>query len=52
MGEAHIDLVHIRPLLAIDLDTDEIFVEHGCHAYTLKALTLHHVTPCALELRI
>ena len=41
----HVNLVHIRPLLAVHLDGDEVFVEQRRHRRILKRLVRHHVAP-------
>ena len=42
-----IDLVEVRPLLAIDLDVDELVVHLGRDLRVLEALVGHHVAPVA-----
>ena len=46
-GGAHVDLVEIRPLLAIDLDRNKVAIEDLGHLLILEALVLHDVTPVA-----
>ena len=45
MQRRHIDLVDIRPLLAIDFDVDEEFVHHTRGGVVLEALMRHDVAP-------
>ena len=47
LQRAHIDMVHVRPLLAIDLDIDEELVHDGRYIRIFEALVGHHVTPVA-----
>ena len=42
-----VELVEIRPLLAIDLDVDEVLVHQGGDRGILEALVRHHVAPVA-----
>ncbi len=43
----HVEIVHVRAFLAVDLDADEALVHHlGC-GFILEALTLHDVAPVA-----
>ncbi|MDF2689870.1 MAG: hypothetical protein K0Q80_2836, partial [Microvirga sp.] len=44
---AHIDMVHIGPLLPIHLDIHVELVHHRCHVGVLEALMRHYVTPMA-----
>ena len=43
----HVDLVQVRPLFAIDLDTDEIAVQAFRDRGVLETLVGHHVAPVA-----
>ena len=43
----HIDVVHVRPLLAIDLNAHKVLVEGRHQLGLLKHLALHHVAPVA-----
>jgi hypothetical protein len=42
---AHVDLVEVGPLLAIDLDRDEPVVQQPRRRLVLERLAFHHVTP-------
>ncbi len=46
-GGVHVDGVHVRPLLAVDLDADEVLVEVGRGRLVLEGLVGHHVAPVA-----
>ena len=43
----HVDRVDVGPLLAIDLDVDEVLVHVGGGLRVLEGLALHHVAPVA-----
>ena len=43
----HVDGVHVRPLLAIDLDVDEALVHERRRVRILEGLVRHHVAPVA-----
>ncbi len=43
----HVDLIEIGPLLAIDLDADEVFAQNLADFGILEALVLHDVAPVA-----
>ena len=43
----HVDAVHVRPLLAVDLDADEALVEEARDLEIVERLLLHHVAPVA-----
>ena len=43
----HVDLIDVRPLLAIDLDVDEEVVHHRRDRRVLEAFMRHHVAPVA-----
>ena len=45
MQRRHIDLIDVRPLLAIDFDVDEQLVHHGRGGGILKTLVRHDVAP-------
>ena len=45
MQRLHVDLVDVRPLLAIDLDVDEQLVHHARGRLVLEAFVRHHVAP-------
>ena len=46
-GRVHVDGVHVRPLLAVDLDADEVLVEVRRGGLVLERLVRHHVAPVA-----
>ena len=43
----HVDRVEVGPLLAVDLDRDEVLVQHARGQLVLERLPLHHVAPVA-----
>ena len=43
----HVDRVHVGPLLAVDLDADEVLVEVRRGGVVLERLVCHHMTPVA-----
>ncbi len=43
----HVDRVDVRPLLAVDLDADEVLVEVRRRRRVLEGLVRHHVAPVA-----
>ena len=43
----HVDRVDVGPLLAVDLDADEVLVHVGRGLRVLEGLALHHVAPVA-----
>ena len=45
LHERHVHPVHVGALLAIDLDRDELAIEHGGDLVVLERLVLHHVAP-------
>ena len=47
LRRGHVDLVHVGPLLAVDLDADESLVHLAGDLGDGEALPLHHVTPVA-----
>ena len=47
LHHAHVDAVHVGPLLAVDLDVDEVLVQHCRRRLVLERLVLHHVAPVA-----
>ena len=47
LHHAHVDAVHVRPLLTVDLDVDEVLVHHRRDRLVLERLVLHHVAPVA-----
>ncbi len=47
LADTHVDIVDIRPLLAIDLDADKRFVHQCRNLLVLERLALHHVAPMA-----
>ncbi len=47
LDEGHVDLVHVRPLLAVHLDADEVRVEEGGDLRALEGLAFHDVAPMA-----
>ena len=44
---SHVQLINVRPLFAIELDTHKIRVHLPCGRFVLEALTLHHMAPIA-----
>ena len=47
LHERHVHAVDVRPFFAIDLDRDEIAIEHGGDGGVLERLVRHHVAPVA-----
>ena len=47
LGGRHVDRVDVRPLLAVDLDRDEVGVELRGGRRVLERLVRHHVAPVA-----
>ncbi len=47
LGRSDVDLIEIRPLLAVDLDRDEVGVQDLRHRFVVEALLLHHMAPVA-----
>ena len=47
LDRGHVDLVEVGPLLAVDLDRDEVPVQVGGRGRVLEALALHDVAPVA-----
>ncbi len=47
LGRGHVDVVDLRPLLAVHLDRHEVVVEDLRDARVLERLALHHVAPVA-----
>ena len=47
LHEGHVNLVHVRPLLAVHLDADEVFVEIRADLFVLKRFAFHDVAPMA-----
>ncbi len=47
LHECHVNLVHVRPLLAVHLDADEMFVEIFADAPVLERFAFHDVAPVA-----
>ena len=45
LHERHVDAIHVRALFAIDLDRDEVAIEHVGHLGVLERLVLHDVAP-------
>jgi hypothetical protein len=43
----HVDLVDVRPFLAVDLDADEIGIQYTGDVRVHEALSLHDVAPVA-----
>ena len=43
----HVNLVDVRAFLAVDLDTDEVFIEVFRGGLVLEGLAFHHVAPVA-----
>ena len=46
-GRLHVDRVDVGPLLAVDLDADEVLVEVRRRRLVLERLVRHHVAPVA-----
>ena len=46
-GRVHVDRIDVRPLLAVDLDADEVLVEVRRRGRVLERLVGHHVAPVA-----
>ena len=47
LDRAHVDLVEVGPLFAVDLDRDEALVQEGRGGLVLEGLALHDVAPVA-----
>ena len=47
LDEGHVDLVHVRPLLPVHLDADEMLVEERRELLVLEGLALHDMAPVA-----
>ena len=47
LHERHVNLVHVRPLLAVHLDADKMFVEKSADPLVLERLAFHHMAPVA-----
>ena len=47
LDESHVNLVHVRPLLAVHLDADEMFVENPGNLFVLERFAFHDVAPVA-----
>ena len=47
LDEGHVDAIHVRALLAIDLDRHEVVVEQAGDLRTHERLVLHDVAPVA-----
>ena len=47
LHERHVDAIDVGTLFAIDLDRDEVLVEHRRHRVVLERLVRHHVAPVA-----
>ena len=47
LGCGHVDFVDIRPLFAVDFDTDELFVEDLGDPLVFKGLVGHYMAPVA-----
>ncbi len=47
LADAHVDPVHVGPLLAVDLDADEGLVHEPGHLGILEGLVGHDVAPVA-----
>ena len=45
LGRGHVVRVHIGTLFAVDLDGDEVLVQHGGGVEILETLVRHHVAP-------
>ena len=44
---SHVDLIHGRVALPVDLDGDEVFVQQGGDGRVFETLPLHHMAPVA-----
>jgi hypothetical protein len=49
---AHVDGVHVGPLLAVDLDVDEVLVHQPRGLGVLEALVGHDVAPVDVKKRV
>ena len=47
LDEGHVNLIHVRPLLAVHLDADEVRVEERGHLRALEGFAFHDVAPMA-----
>jgi hypothetical protein len=47
MERGHVDMVDVRPLLAVDFDVDEQLVHETSGFAVLERLVRHHVAPVA-----
>src|SRR4029453_1744861 len=47
LGGLHVDRVDIWAFFAVDLDRNEVLVEHGSRSLILEGLMCHHVAPVA-----
>ncbi len=47
LHRGHVNLIEVGPLLAIDLDADEVLIEDFGDLFILETLVLHDVTPMA-----
>jgi hypothetical protein len=47
LDRALVAAVHVRPLVTVDLDADEVLVEEARQLRVLVGLAVHHVTPVA-----
>ena len=45
LDRVHVDLVNVRPFLAVHLDRDKVIVEQLRDLLILEALTFHHMAP-------
>lgn len=45
LHKGHIHLVHIRPLLPVNLHADEVLTEQAANLLVLEGFLLHHVAP-------
>ena len=47
LNESHVNLIDVRPLFAIDFDTDEMSIKKVRDGIVFKRFAFHHVTPMA-----
>src|SRR4051794_36956507 len=45
LDECHVNLIHIRPFLAVHLDADKVFVQKFSHFLAFKRFAFHDVAP-------
>ena len=47
LHEGHVNLIDVRPLLAVEFDADKMLVHHLRRRLVLERLALHHMAPVA-----